>query len=46
MDDLPDNVLTEIREHVQAGRCGWEDALRVGEEHRLLEAVFSEERER
>jgi beta-lactamase class A len=42
MDELPDDVMAEIREHVQAGRRGWDDLLRVQEEERLLEAVFGE----
>lgn len=44
MDELPDDVMSEIREHVQAGQRGWEDSLRAGEERRLLKAVFGEER--
>jgi hypothetical protein len=38
-------VMAEIYEHVQAGRRGWEDVLRVQEEQRLLEAVIGDERE-
>jgi hypothetical protein len=44
MDELSDDVMAEIREHVQAGRRGWEDFLRVQDERRLLDAVFGDER--
>ncbi len=46
MDELPDDVIAEIREHVQAGRRGWEDSLRVHEEQRLLEVVLGEDHTR
>jgi hypothetical protein len=45
MDELPDDVMAEIREYVQAGQRAWEDTLREREEQRLLEAVFGGERE-
>jgi hypothetical protein len=45
MDALPDDVMSEIRKHVQAGRLSWEDTLREREEQRLLDAVFGGERE-
>jgi hypothetical protein len=39
MDELPDDVLLEIREHVIAGRLEWELWLRDREEQRLRSAV-------
>jgi hypothetical protein len=41
MDELPDEVMAEIREHVRAGRREWEDSLRELEEQRLLKAVLN-----
>jgi len=40
MDQLPDDVMAEIGEHVHAGRRGWEDSLRAEEERRLLKAAL------
>jgi hypothetical protein len=45
MDELPDDVMAEIREHVQSRRRTWEGSLRVPEDQKLLEVMFGEERE-
>jgi hypothetical protein len=40
MDKLPDDVMGEIRERVQAGRQAWEESLRAVEDRRLLDRIL------
>jgi predicted TIM-barrel fold metal-dependent hydrolase len=42
MNKLPDDVMGEIRERVQAGRQAWEESLRAVEDQRLLDLLFGE----
>jgi hypothetical protein len=41
MDELPDEVLREIQEHVLVGRLGWELWLRDREDQRLMNALHN-----
>jgi hypothetical protein len=40
MDDLPDDVMREIREHVAAARVEWELWFRDLEERQLRKTLF------
>jgi hypothetical protein len=42
IDELPDEVMAMIREHVNAARREWEESPPGDDERRLLEAVFRE----
>jgi hypothetical protein len=42
MNDLPDDVMREIREHVAAARVEWELWLRDREEQRLRRILFDD----